>query len=73
MVVVATGPMNNADAFPAKLETREFSLWYGDFQALKSVSLAIRARAIANSMGVPERQSRTANLPCNRLRCAKNP
>jgi phosphate transport system ATP-binding protein len=34
-----------------KLETRDFNLWYGDFHALKSVSLAIRPRAITAIIG----------------------
>ncbi len=36
---------------PPKLETRSLDLWYGDFQALKSVSLAIRPRAITSVIG----------------------
>ncbi len=35
----------------AKLETRGLNLWYGQFQALKDVSLAIRPRAITSIIG----------------------
>lgn len=34
-----------------KLETKSLQLWYGTFQALKSVSLAIRPRAITSIIG----------------------
>ena len=34
-----------------KLETRDFSLWYGDFQALKAVWLAIPLKAITAIIG----------------------
>jgi phosphate transport system ATP-binding protein len=34
-----------------KLETKSLNLWYGTFQALKSVSLAIRPRAITSIIG----------------------
>ena len=34
-----------------KLETRDFCLWYGDFQALNSVSLAISPKAITAIIG----------------------
>ena len=34
-----------------KLETKSLNLWYGGFQALKSVSLAIRPRAITSVIG----------------------
>ena len=35
----------------AKLETKSLDLWYGNFQALKSVSLAIPPRAITSIIG----------------------
>ena len=35
----------------SKLETKSLDLWYGTFQALKSVSLAIRPRAITSIIG----------------------
>ncbi len=34
-----------------KLETRSLDLWYGDFHALKSVSLSIRPQAITSVIG----------------------
>jgi phosphate transport system ATP-binding protein len=34
-----------------KLETKSLDLWYGSFQALKSVSLAIRPKAITSIIG----------------------
>jgi phosphate transport system ATP-binding protein len=44
--------MNDANSFkPAKLETRDLSLWYGDFQALRNVSLAVSPRAITAIIG----------------------
>ena len=36
---------------PAKLETRAFDLWYGDFHALKGVNCAIRPCAITAIIG----------------------
>jgi phosphate transport system ATP-binding protein len=35
----------------SKLETKSLDLWYGTFQALKAVSLAIRPRAITSIIG----------------------
>jgi phosphate transport system ATP-binding protein len=35
----------------SKLETKSLNLWYGTFQALKSVSLAIRPRVITSIIG----------------------
>jgi len=35
----------------SKLETRNFSLWYGTFHALKGVTLAVRPRAITAIIG----------------------
>ncbi len=36
---------------PSKLETRSLDLWYGAFQALKSVSLKVRPQAITSIIG----------------------
>ena len=39
------------DKVTAKLETKSLNLWYGQFQALRDVNLAVRPRAITSIIG----------------------
>jgi phosphate transport system ATP-binding protein len=43
--------MNASSAAQMKLETKSLNLWYGDFQALKGVSLAVKPNAITAIIG----------------------
>ena len=49
-VPVVTKPVNNS------ITTRTLNLWYGDFQALKDVTINIRQGIIT---GLPERATKT--------------
>ena len=54
-------------ASPFSLETRDLSLWYGEFQALKNVNLGIRAGEITALIG-PSGCGKTTLLRCfNRI------
>ncbi|MFZ2875346.1 MAG: phosphate ABC transporter ATP-binding protein PstB [Phycisphaerales bacterium] len=65
--ILATSPAGPGSHSPAKAECRDFSFFYGSFQAVKNVSLVFRDKAVTALIG-PSGCGKTTLLRCfNRM------